>query len=97
MAEKHIVRIPVRYVEGGLNLEIADHSQYVSQVTVHLEKHLTEMVNSIIEEHQNKTMLKPCYGIEAAIFEELNQQTSFCQKAAQCSINRDKTITEIKS
>lgn len=55
------------------------------------------MMDCIIDEHQAKTMLKPSYGIEAALFEELNQQTSFCQKAAQCSINREKTINEIKN
>lgn len=84
-------------MEGGLNLEIAEHEQYISQVTVHLKKHLSEMISTIIEEHQSKTMLKPSYGIEANLFEELNQQTSFCQKAAQCSINREKTINDIKT
>ncbi|KAJ8923993.1 hypothetical protein NQ315_006769 [Exocentrus adspersus] len=97
LTEKHIVRIPVKYVEGGLNLEIAEHEQYISQMTGHLKKHLSEMIGTIIEEHQNKTMLKPSYGIEASLFEELNQQTSFCQKAAQCSVNREKTINDIKS
>lgn len=97
LAEKHIVRIPVKYVEGGLNLEFMEHAQYIAQVTTHLQKHLQEMIDSIIDEHQAKTMLKPSYGIEAPLFEELNQQTSFCQKAAQCSINREKTINEIKT
>ncbi|EFA06477.1 hypothetical protein TcasGA2_TC009369 [Tribolium castaneum] len=97
LAEKHIVRIPVKYVEGGLNPEIPEHAQYIAQVTAHLQKHLVEMMDSIIEEHQGKTMLKPSQGIEAPLFEELNQQTSFCQKAAQCSINREKTINEIKT
>lgn len=94
--EKHIVRIPVKYVEGGLNLSIPEHVQYVNLVVNHLRKHLTEMVDCIIEEHQAKTLLKPSYGVDATLFEELNQQTSFCQKAAQCSINREKTINEIK-
>ncbi|XP_063905453.1 NACHT and WD repeat domain-containing protein 2 isoform X2 [Zophobas morio] len=97
LTEKHIVRIPVKYVEGGLNMDIPEHAQYIAQVTAHLQKHLLEMVDSIIDEHQGKTMLKPSYGIEAPLFEELNQQTSFCQKAAQCSINREKTINEIKT
>jgi hypothetical protein len=97
LAEKHIVRIPVKYVEGGLNLEVPEHAQYIAQVTAHLRKHLSEMMDSIIDEHQGKTMLKPSHGIEAPLFEELNQQTSFCQKAAQCSINREKTINEIKT
>lgn len=77
-------------------MEIPEHAQYVQQVTTHLSKHLREMVDSIIDEHQSKSMLKPSYGIDASLFEELNQQTSFCQKAAQCSINREKTINEIK-
>lgn len=94
--EKHIVRIPVKYVEGGLNLEVPEHVQYINQVIGHLKKHLTDMVDSIIDEHQGKCLLKPSYGIEATLFEELNQQTSFCQKAAQCSVNREKTINEIK-
>lgn len=94
--EKHIVRIPVKYVDGGLNLEVPEHAQYINQVIGHLKKHLTDMVDSIIDEHQGKSLLKPSYGIESALFEELNQQTSFCQKAAQCSVNREKTINEIK-
>lgn len=86
----------MKYVEGGLNLEVPEHAQYINLVTVHLKKHLTDMVDSIIDEHQGKSILKPSYGIESALFEELNQQTGFCQKAAQCSVNREKTINEIK-
>ncbi|KAF2893747.1 hypothetical protein ILUMI_12441 [Ignelater luminosus] len=97
LAEKHIVRIPVKYVEGGLNLEVLEHKQYIEQVVIHLKKHLTESVDSIVDEHQSKTLLKPSYGIDASLFEELNQQTSFCQKAAQCSVNREKTLNDIKS
>ncbi|XP_045482226.1 NACHT and WD repeat domain-containing protein 2 isoform X1 [Harmonia axyridis] len=96
LAEKHIVRISVKYVDGGLNVEIPEHLNYVEQVAAHLKKHLIEMINGIIEEHQAKAVLKPSYGIEAPIFEELNQQTGFCQKAAQCSVNREKTINEMK-
>lgn len=97
LAEKHIVRLPVKYVEGGLNSQIPEHAQYISAAVAHLQKQLTDMCDSIIEEHQSRTMLKPSFGIEAPLFEELNQQTSFCQKAAQCSVNREKTINEIKS
>ncbi|KAK9874009.1 hypothetical protein WA026_002362 [Henosepilachna vigintioctopunctata] len=96
LAEKHIVRISVKYLEGGLNVQHPDHSNYIEQVDLHLKKHLVEMINAIMEEHQAKFMLKPSYGIEGPIFEELNQQIGFCQKAAQCSINREKTLNEIK-
>lgn len=87
----------MKYVDGGLNLEVPEHEQYINLVVSHLRKHLTEMVDSIVEEHQSKTMLKPSYGIDTSLFEELNQHTGFCQKAAQCSVNREKTISEIKT
>lgn len=87
----------MKYVEGGLNIEIPEHEQYIEQVVTHLKKHLTDSMDSIVEEHQSKTLLKPSYGIDASLFEELNQQTSFCQKAAQCSVNREKTINIIKT
>lgn len=94
--EKHIIRIPVKYVEGGINECISDHKEYINQVTQHLKKNLIEMINAIIEEHQNKHLIKPSYGVEASLFEELNQQICYCQKAAQYSINREKTINEVK-
>jgi len=41
-------------------------------------------------------MLKSSYGIDSRLFQELMQQTSFCQRAAQCSINREAVLQEIK-
>ncbi|XP_060535991.1 NACHT and WD repeat domain-containing protein 2 [Cylas formicarius] len=96
LTEKHIVRIQVRYSDDGLDMDLPEHEQYVSTVTTHLRKHLYETIDSIIEEHQSKTMSKASYGVEAALFDELNVQIGFCQRAAQCSINREKTIEEIK-
>lgn len=52
--EKHILRIPVRWVEGGLNLDLPDHAQYVTEVTSQLSKHLRALVDNIIEEDQAK-------------------------------------------
>ncbi|XP_074036921.1 NACHT and WD repeat domain-containing protein 2 [Leptinotarsa decemlineata] len=97
LTEKHMIRIPVKYVDGGLNQEIPEHEDYIATVTHHLKKHLSEMISTIVDEHQSKSLLKPSYGIEASLFEELNQQTNFCQKAAQCNINREETIEDIKS
>lgn len=95
--EKHILRIPVRWVEGGLDLQLPDHAQYVTEVTSQLDKHLRGVVDTIIEEDQAKNMLKSSYGIDSRLFQELMQQTSFCQRAAQCSINREAVLQEIKS
>lgn len=52
--EKHILRIPVRWVEGGLDLQLPDHAQYVTEVTSQLGKHLQGVVDTIIEEDQAK-------------------------------------------
>jgi hypothetical protein len=41
-------------VEGGLDLELPDHAQYVTEVTSQLDKHLRSLVDTIIEEDQAK-------------------------------------------
>lgn len=46
--------MPVRWVEGGLDLELPEHAQYVSDVTLQLNKHLQALVDTIIEEDQTK-------------------------------------------
>ncbi|PSN35793.1 hypothetical protein C0J52_09490, partial [Blattella germanica] len=56
LAEKHILRMPVRWVEGGLDPELPDHAQYVSEVTTQLAKHIRALVDNIIEEDQTKSM-----------------------------------------
>ncbi|XP_076260372.1 NACHT and WD repeat domain-containing protein 2 isoform X2 [Rhynchophorus ferrugineus] len=96
LTEKHIVRIQVKYSESGLNPKLPEYADYVATVTTHLQKHLKDTIDGIIEEHAAKNTIRPSYGIEAALFEELNQQTHFCQKAAQCSINREKTIEDLQ-
>ncbi|XP_069676393.1 NACHT and WD repeat domain-containing protein 2 isoform X2 [Periplaneta americana] len=95
--EKHILRMPVRWMEGGLDLEFPEHAQYVAEVTSQLANHLRSLVDTIIEEDQNKSVLKSSYGIDSRLFQELMQQTSFCQRAAQCSINREAVLQEIKN
>ena len=57
--EKHILRIPVRWVEGGLDLQLPDHAQYVTEVTSQLGKHLRGVVDTIIEEDQAKVGVNP--------------------------------------
>jgi hypothetical protein len=43
-----------------------------------------------------QSVLKSSYGIDSRLFQELMEQTSFCQRAAQCSINREAVLQEIK-
>jgi len=46
--------MPVRWVEGGLDLQLPEHAQYVNEVTSQLGKHLQGVVDNIIEEDQAK-------------------------------------------
>lgn len=94
--EKHIIRLPVKFTDGNLSLDVPEHAQYVSQVCAHLKKHVQDTIDSIIDEHTNKVQLKPSQGVPAWLFEELNQQTGFCQRAAQCSVNREGVLSDIK-
>ncbi|KAB0804135.1 hypothetical protein PPYR_01105 [Photinus pyralis] len=96
LLERHIMRISVKYVCGGLSEEIPEHKLYVEHVVDYLKKNLLESIDAIMEEHHNKTVLKPTYGIDSSLFEELTQQTTFCQRAAQCSINREKMLSDIE-
>ncbi|XP_063237108.1 NACHT domain- and WD repeat-containing protein 1 isoform X2 [Bacillus rossius redtenbacheri] len=97
LSDKHILRLAVRCVGGGLDPELPEHAQYVSEVAAHMARHLRACVDAIVEEDQAKAVLRPSYGIDGRLFEELMQQTSFCQRAAQCSINREAVLHSIRS
>lgn len=43
-----------------------------------------------------QTVIKPTQGIESEFFQELLLQTRFTQRSAQCSINREAILNEIK-
>lgn len=94
--EKHIIRLPVKFVEGGLNALVPEHAQYIAQICSLLRSQLQDSVDAIADEHQTKVLLRPAQGIPSTLFEELNQQTNFCQRAAQCSVNREIVLGEIK-
>lgn len=46
----------MRWQEGGLNLDNAEHAQYIAEVSANLTKQLTSTIDTIIEEHQNKVV-----------------------------------------
>ncbi|XP_049833754.1 NACHT domain- and WD repeat-containing protein 1 [Schistocerca gregaria] len=97
LSEKHILRIPVRWVEGGLNTQLPEHAQYVSEVVTQLTTHLNSVIDSIIEEDQSKMVLKSSYGISGQLLQELMLQTGVCQQAAQSSVNREAVLNDIRS
>lgn len=54
LCDQHIMRLTVKWQEGGLSTDNAEHAQYVAEVTTSLTKQLTSTINTIIEEDQNK-------------------------------------------
>ncbi|XP_075219526.1 NACHT and WD repeat domain-containing protein 2 isoform X3 [Lycorma delicatula] len=95
--EQHILRMPVQWVEGGLDSNIPEHAQYMAEVQSQLTESLSAIINTIIEEDQAKVVMKSSYGVESSLLLELVQQTHFTQRAAQCSVNRDGVLNKIKS
>jgi hypothetical protein len=43
-----------------------------------------------------QSMVKASHGVEGELFQELMQQAAFCQRAAQCSVNREGVLQDIK-
>lgn len=94
--EKHIIRLAVKYTDGTLNTEaVPEHAQYVAQVCQHLRRYLQDAIDSIVDEHCARVHLRPSHGVPHALFNELDQQTAFCQRAAQCSVNREAVLSDI--
>lgn len=60
-----------------------------------LYRHLQDAIDSIVEEHCARVELKPSHGVPHALFHELDQQAAFCQRAAQCSVNREAVLSDI--
>ncbi|XP_052123823.1 NACHT domain- and WD repeat-containing protein 1-like [Frankliniella occidentalis] len=97
LVEKHILRLSVKYSDGGLQPELPEHAQYVAEVTAQLTNSLRGIVDAIIDEDMAKTVGKPGFGLDNRLMQELTHQASVCQQASQCSVNRDYILSEIKS
>ncbi|XP_054275892.1 NACHT and WD repeat domain-containing protein 2-like [Macrosteles quadrilineatus] len=97
LIEQHILRLTVKWQDGGLNTDNTEHAQYVAEVTASLTQRLSTTIDSIIEEDQNKTVIKSSQGIESELLQELMIQTHFTQRAAQCSVNREAILRELRS
>ncbi|KAF4525524.1 hypothetical protein B566_EDAN014910, partial [Ephemera danica] len=98
LAERHVLRMPVRWRDGGLDPNAQpEHQAYVDEVAQRLSAHLKATIHDIMEEDETKSMLKASHGVEGELFQELMQQTAFCQRAAQCSVNREGVLQDIKN
>lgn len=98
LVEKHILRMSVKYCDGGLPPpEQPEHAQYVADVTAQLTSTLRNILDAIIDEDQARTVGRPGFGLDNRLVLELGHQAGVCQRASQCSVNRDAVIAQVKS
>lgn len=100
LVEKHILRLSVKWADGGLRPDgpgaLPEHAQYVAELTTQLGAVLRNIVDGIIEEDQSKAVGRPGFGLDHRLVQELAHQESVCQQASQCSVNREGVIAQIK-
>ncbi|CAH0778298.1 unnamed protein product [Bemisia tabaci] len=95
--EKHIIKLTVKWLSGGLNAGNPEHAQYLSSVKEKLDKYLNSIVESIIQEDQAKSVFTSQFGIDKSLFNELMIQTYYSQQMAKCSFDREDILSKIQS
>lgn len=50
----HILRLLVKWQEGGLSLSVSEHNQYLDELSKQLSSQLRGIIDEIIEEDKNK-------------------------------------------
>lgn len=88
LTERNIIRASLRGRPG-----ISDE-EYAETVRSALGDRLDALLDSLICEHDGP---RGHNGIPASLLDELTEHLIFCQKAAQCSTNREITLNELKS
>ncbi|KAL0811733.1 hypothetical protein ABMA28_009172 [Loxostege sticticalis] len=89
LSERNIIRASVR----GRAVPSGD-DEYTEGVRTALGERLDSLLDGLIAENE----LPAGYnGIPTSLFDEINEHLSFCQKAAQCTSNREITLNELKS
>ncbi|CAB3364546.1 Hypothetical predicted protein [Cloeon dipterum] len=91
LAEKHIFKVP------ATDPDAEQQKRYAQDLAEKLDAHLRTTVSKIISEDEAKDPLKPSMGVSGELFQELAQQANYCQRAAQCNINREEVIQHIKN
>ncbi|ODM93765.1 NACHT and WD repeat domain-containing protein 2 [Orchesella cincta] len=92
----HILRLLVKWQEGGLSLTSTEHCQYLDELSKQLSSQLRGIIDEIIEEDKTKAMWKTWYGVDGRLCSELNQQNIFCQQSAKCSLPIENVVSSIK-
>ncbi|XP_049880287.1 uncharacterized protein LOC126376760 [Pectinophora gossypiella] len=89
LSERNIIRASVRgrTAPGG-------EDDYTESVRAALGERLDALLDALVAEN---TPPHAHDGIPTSLFDELNEHLSFCQKAAQCTSNREITLNELKT
>ncbi|KAG6463146.1 hypothetical protein O3G_MSEX013698 [Manduca sexta] len=91
LSERNIIRASVR---GRAAAGAGGDEQYLERVRGALAERLDALLDSLVADHD----APPGHnGVPATLLDEINEHLSFCQKAAQCTSNREVTLNELKT
>ncbi|XP_022818410.1 uncharacterized protein LOC111350918 isoform X3 [Spodoptera litura] len=87
LSERNVIRATMRG-RGGAD------DDYTTGVSAALGDRLDALLDALVTDHD----LPAGYnGIPTSLFDEVNEHLTFCQKAAQCTSNREITLNELKT
>ncbi|XP_050552202.1 uncharacterized protein LOC118277102 isoform X4 [Spodoptera frugiperda] len=87
LSERNVIRATMRG-RGGAD------DDYTTGVSAALGDRLDALLDALVTDHD----LPAGYnGIPTSLFDEVNEHLAFCQKAAQCTSNREITLNELKT
>ncbi|XP_053618503.1 NACHT and WD repeat domain-containing protein 2 isoform X2 [Plodia interpunctella] len=89
LSERNIIRASVRgrSAPGG-------EDEYTAGVRGALGERLDALLDALVAENDAPAGYN---GIPTSLFDEISEHLSFCQKAAQCTSNREITLNELKT
>ncbi|KAJ2941345.1 hypothetical protein O0L34_g3545 [Tuta absoluta] len=96
LTERNIIRASVRGRPGagGGGGNAGGEDEYTEGVRAALGERLDALLDALIAEN---TVQHAHAGIPTSLFDELNEHLAFCQKATQCTSNREITLNELKT
>ncbi|CAG5026572.1 unnamed protein product [Parnassius apollo] len=88
LSERNIIRASVR------GRPTNGDEEYAESIRAALAERLGALLDTLIAE--NELPAGSC-GVPTSLFDEISEHLSFCQKAAQCTANREITLNELKT
>ncbi|XP_026728455.1 NACHT and WD repeat domain-containing protein 2 [Trichoplusia ni] len=89
LSERNVIRASVRgrLAPGG-------EDNYTEGVSSALAERLEALLDALVADNDAPAGYN---GIPTTLFDEINEHLSFCQKASQCTSNREITLNELKT